>query len=132
MNDVFNSEVKFSELIKFALPNIIMMVFLSMYVIIDGIFISSKVSDVALGAVNIVYPVASLMFALSIMIGSGGGALISKKMGEGKVEEARRNFSTLVLIEILISLIFVVFGNLFIHQIVELLGGSLATVIKNV
>lgn len=127
MSDVFKQDLSFPKLLKFALPNIIMMVFLSLYVIIDGIFISSKVGDVALGGVNIVYPVISLMFALSIMIGCGGGALISKKLGEGKIEEARKNFSTLIIIEIFVSLIFLILGNVFIEQIVKLLGGSLAT-----
>ncbi len=124
---IFKSDITFKKLIKFALPNIIMMVFLSLYVIIDGIFISSQVSDVALAAVNVVYPIISIMFALSIMIGTGGGALISKKMGEGKVLEARKNFSTLVYLEILLSLVFVVLGNIFIEQIVSILGGSKAS-----
>lgn len=127
MNDVFKKEFTFPKLLKFALPNIIMMVFLSLYVIIDGIFISSQVSDIALASVNVVWPVISLMFAVSIMIGTGGGALISKKMGEGKVEEARKNFSTLVIIEIIISFFFVIIGNVFIFQIASLLGGSSAS-----
>ncbi len=130
MTDIFKNKVNFKDMIKFALPNIFMMVFLSTYVIIDGIFISSKVNTDALGGVNIVWPVISLMFAISIMIGSGGGALISKKLGEGKEEEARRNFSTLVLLEVLISLFFLIFGNLFIHQIVELLGGGTASQVQ--
>ncbi len=127
MNNIFKNKIRFKDMIKFALPNIFMMVFLSTYVIVDGIFISSRVSEDALGAVNIVWPINSLIFAISIMIGSGGGALISKKLGEGKDEEARKNFTTLVLLEFFVSLIFVVFGNIFIEQIVDILGGTLAS-----
>ncbi len=130
MSDIFTKKIKFKDMIIFALPNICMMVFLSLYVIIDGIFISSKVNPDALGGVNIVFPIHSLMFALSIMIGSGGGALISKKLGEGKEHEARRNFTTLVILEVLISLIFLIFGNIFINEIVEILGGSMASEVQ--
>lgn len=127
MSAVFKEEVTFKKLIKFAIPNMIMMVFLSMYVIIDGIFISSKVSNDALGGVNIVYPVVSLIFAVSIMLGTGGGALISKKLGEGKHEEARRNLTTLILIEFLLGVTFAIVGNIFLDQIVNALGMDLAS-----
>ncbi len=127
MNSVFINKITFKSLIKFAIPNIIMMVFLSLYVIIDGAFISSQVGEDALGGVNIAWPIISLMFGISIMIASGGGALISKKLGEGKEEEARQNFSTLVLLELLIGTIFLIIGNLFAPNIAKVLGGSLAS-----
>lgn len=127
MTDAFNSKITFKSLIKFALPNIVMMVFLAMYLIIDGAFISSVVGEDALGGVNIAWPLLSLMFGISIMIASGGGALISKKLGEGKEEEARKNFTTLVLLELIIGVTFLIFGNLFADDIVKILGGNLAS-----
>ncbi|MFI3252416.1 MAG: MATE family efflux transporter [bacterium] len=130
MNSAYTNKVTFKSLLKFALPNIIMMVFLSLYVIIDGIFISSKVNEDALGGVNIAYPIVSLMFGISIMIASGGGALISKKLGEGKDEEARKNFSTLVLLEVIVGGLFFITGLLFADDIVRILGGSMASEVQ--
>ena len=71
-------------LIRFALPNIVMMVFMSLYTIVDGMFISRLVGTLALSAVNMSYPLSSLQLALGIMLGTGGSAVIAREMGEGK------------------------------------------------
>lgn len=112
------------KLIKFALPSIIMMMFFSLYTIIDGLFVSNFVSTVALSAINIVFPVISLGLGISIMVASGGSAIIAKKMGEKKKEEAKEIFTFLVIVEILLALILSLFGNLFIDSFVRLLGAT--------
>ena len=81
------------SLLKFAFPTMVMMVFMSLYTIVDGIFVSRLVGSNALSAVNIVYPVINLMFACGIMLSTGGSAIVARQIGEKKESEARENFS---------------------------------------
>lgn len=124
MNNSLNKNYNAWKLLKFAFPSIIMMVFFSMYTIIDGLFVSNFVGTTALGAINIVYPVIALGLGISIMIASGGSALIAKKMGEKKDDEARSLFSFLIFFEVIFALVLSVVGNLFINYIVEWLGST--------
>ncbi|MCU6762202.1 Multidrug export protein mepA [uncultured Roseburia sp.] len=126
MSNTLAKKFDLFSLIKFALPNTIMMVFLSMYVIVDGIFISRFVGTTALSAVNMVFPALSIILAVAIMIATGGSAIIARRMGEGKEQEARTNLSFLVLVEICFGILVMIFGNLFLDQIVTLLGASAA------
>lgn len=92
-------------LLKFALPSMVMMVLMSCYTITDGIFISRFLGDNALSAVNIVYPVINIVLAIGVMLATGGSAIIAKKMGEGKTQEAREDFSFLIVIGIILGLL---------------------------
>lgn len=111
-------------LLKFAFPNIIMMVFLSLYTIIDGMFISRYVGTLALSSVNMSYPITCLQLAIGIMFGTGGSAVIAKKMGEKDYKTAREDFTCIVAISIAISLVFMTFCLLFIDGLLEILGTS--------
>ena len=115
-----------SKLLKFALPNLIMMVFLSLYTIVDGIFISRYVGTLALSAVNMSYPISSLELAIGIMLGTGGSAVIAKTLGEGDKQTAKEDFTCIVVVSIIISLFFAVFGIIFIDEILTFLGTSQA------
>ena len=84
MTNSLAKKYSLGSLFVFALPNIIMMVFLSMYIIVDGTFISRYVGTTALSAVTMVYPLICLEMAIGIMIATGGSAVIAKAMGEGK------------------------------------------------
>ena len=84
MNTSLAKNFNMKTLIAFAFPNMIMMIFLSLYTIIDGMFISGFVGTDALSATNMVYPVTSIEMAFSIMIATGGSAVIAKKLGEGR------------------------------------------------
>ncbi len=99
-----------------------MMVFLSLYVIVDGIIVSRSVGTDALGALNIIWPYLSLELAISIMLSAGGSAIISKKLGEGNYEDARKNFSLIILVEMIIGSIFMICGLCFTKQVVLVLG----------
>ena len=77
-----NQEITPGGLLKFAAPSIVMMVFMSLYTIVDGIFVSRFLGSNALSSVNIVYPVINVAIAISTMLGTGGSAIISKYMGE--------------------------------------------------
>ena len=74
-------DFRFFSLLRFALPTMILMVFMSLYTIVDGIFISRLVGTDALSATNIVYPVLNLVIAIGVMLATGGSAIIAKKMG---------------------------------------------------
>ena len=88
-NNALARQFTLPSLMRFALPNIIMMVFLSMYTIVDGMFISRYVGTLALSAVNMTYPLNCLEMALGIMLASGGSAVIARQLGEGDEDKAR-------------------------------------------
>ena len=113
-------------LLRFALPNMVMMVFLSLYTIVDGIFLSRYEGTLALSAINMSFPLNCLQMALGIMLASGGSAVIARKMGEGKDQQARQDFSCVVAAAFLVGAVFLVFGNLFLDEILRLLGTSVA------
>lgn len=79
-------------LLKFAFPSMIMMVFMSLYTIVDGIFISRFLGDNALSSANIVYPLLSILLALSIMLATGGSAIVANKMGAKKMKKRAATF----------------------------------------
>lgn len=114
----------FTSLLSFAIPNIIMMISLSMYIIIDGMFISRLIGTTALSAVNMFYPAICLEMAIAIMIATGGSAIVARKMGEGRQKEAQNNLSFLIVIELLIGIFIAIFGNLFTSNIISFLGAS--------
>ena len=111
-------------IIRFALPNVIMMIFLSLYTIVDGMFISRLVSTIALSAVNMCYPLSSVQLGIGIMIGTGGSAIIAKKMGEKKPEEARQNFTSLVVFSLILSVIIMILCLIYLKPILLFLGTS--------
>ena len=98
MTNSIAKDFRFFSLLRFAFPTMIMMVFMSLYTIVDGIFVSRLVGTDALSAVNIVYPAISLLIAIGVMLATGGSAIIARKLGEKKEQEAREDFSFLLLI----------------------------------
>ena len=123
-NNALAREFNAASLLRFALPNIAMMMLLSMYTIVDGMFISRFAGTTALSAINMSYPLNCLQMATGIMLGTGGSAIIARRQGEGRTDEARRNFTMLIAVALGIGLIFAVFGNLFLNPILRLLGTS--------
>ena len=82
----------YGKLIKFTLPTIIMMIFTSIYGVVDGVFVSNFVGSDAFAAVNLIMPVVMILGSVGFMIGTGGSAIVSKTLGEGKKEKAREFF----------------------------------------
>ena len=111
-------------LMKFALPTIISMVFMSIYSVVDGAFVSQFVGTNALSAVNIVMPLITVTIALGTMLGTGGNAVVARKMGEGREPEARRDFSMLTILALAIGLVFTVVGFLFLQPLLRLMGAN--------
>ena len=112
------------SLLKFTAPSIIMLVFISMYVMVDAVFVSNFVGSDALSALNIVYPVTSVVLAVSVMLATGGGAIIAKNMGEGKGQEAREKFSLLIWTGLAMGLVLTVFGLVFLDPLLHLMGAT--------
>lgn len=124
MSNSLAKKFNFSSLLKFTMPTIIMMVFMSLYMIVDGVFVSRFIGTNALSAVNIVYPLMNVVLAIAIMLATGGSAIIAKKMGEGKADEARENFSLLMIIGIAIGLSITILGIIFLKPIINMLGAT--------
>ncbi len=119
-----NQDFKLFSLLRFALPSMIMMVFMSLYSIIDGVFISRFVGSDALSASNIIFPVITVIIAVGIMLATGGSAVVARKMGEGRFQEARSNFTMLVSVGVGFGLVVLLIGNIWINPIVKVLGAT--------
>lgn len=124
MDNSISKEFNFISLIKFAMPTIIMMIFMSLYSIVDGIFISRFVGTDALSATNIVYPVINIIIGISIMLATGSSAIIARRIGEDKIQKAREAFSLIIFISVVIGIIVAVIGVIFIKPIIYALGGT--------
>lgn len=114
----------YKKLIKFTIPTIIMMIFTSIYGIVDGIFVSNCVGAKPFASLNLIYPAIMILGTIGFMFGTGGSALVSKTMGEGDKKKANEYFSMLIYLLIIISFIFSVFGAIFIKPISKLLGAD--------
>ena len=85
----------YKKLLRFVFPSVAMMVFGSIYGIVDGLFVSNIVGKTPFAALNLIYPFIAVLSALGFMIGSGGNAIVSKTLGEGEKEKANQYFSHL-------------------------------------
>ncbi len=90
----FNSK----DIVKYTIPTIFMMIFMSCYTIVDGVFVSNFVNETALAAINIVYPAISFVFALSLMLATGANAVIGKLLGERQEVHARQFFTLIYIV----------------------------------
>lgn len=124
MNHSINQNISPAGLLKFAAPSIIMMIFMALYTIIDGIFVSRFLGSNALSSVNVVYPVINIAIALSTMLGTGGSAIISKYMGEKKNERAREALTQFVVLTLALSLILLILSEMFLTPISRFLGAN--------
>lgn len=106
------------------LPPIVMMVFMGLYTIVDTIFVARFVSTDALSAINIVCPVINLTVGLGTMIAAGGSAVVSRKMGAGLEQEAKEDFTLLVLAAAGIGAAILICGTLWLNPILLALGAS--------
>lgn len=112
------------SLLRFVAPTVVMLVFMSLYQMVDAVFVSKFVGENALSALNIVYPFPSIVIAVSIMLATGGSAIIARNMGEGKKREAKENFSFIVLVGAVVGAAIVTVGVLFIEPLIYMLGAT--------
>lgn len=102
---IYLKPITFKNIMKFALPTIAMSLFMSFYTMVDGLFVSNLIGTNALSAVNLSAPIISLVTAISTMLATGGSAVIMKKVGEKKYQEANDNFTFLIIVNVVVGMI---------------------------
>ena len=110
--------------VKYAIPQMIGLLFNSVYIIVDGIFIGNRLGTDAMAAAAVSVPLVEFLIALSIAVSAGAGVLISGHIGRGEREEALNVFNTTVRFALVLGLLAAVLGNLFIHPLAEMLGAT--------
>ena len=111
-SNAYEKPVTLKNIVKFAVPTIAMTVFMSFYTMVDGLFVSNLIGTDALSAINLTAPVIQLVTAVSTMLATGGSAVIMKKMGEQKTNEAKEDFTFLIIVNIMVGLVMCAAGYL--------------------
>ena len=114
----------YKKLLHFTFPSVAMMIFTSIYGVVDGFFVSNFTGKTAFAAVNFIMPLLLVLDAVSFMFGAGGNALVSKTMGEGDYKKANSTFSLVTYVSVIIGVIIAALGILFIRPIAALLGAE--------
>lgn len=120
LSDHFN----YRRLLRFTLPSIIMMIFTSIYSVVDGLFVSNFVGITPFAAINLIFPFIQIMGCFGFMFGAGGSALVSLTLGTGKKEQANQIFSMLTYLAIVLGVLLAVLGFVFIEPIAVLMGAD--------
>lgn len=124
MTQDMNRHFSMSALLKYTFPTICMMIFTSLYEVVDGFFVSNFVGKTALAAVNLAWPVVMILATIGLMTGTGGSALVAKTRGEGDDEKANRYFSTLVIFTIVLAVMLAIIGQLILVPLLEAFGAQ--------
>lgn len=112
------------RLLRFVLPSIVMMVFISIYGVVDGLFVSNVVGKTAFASINLIMPFLMVFGGIGFMIGTGGSAVVARTLGEGDRERANRIFSMLIYVTVVVGVIFSAIGIAFLEPIARLLGAD--------
>ena len=124
MNIQLSEHFTYRKLLRFTFPSIIMMVFTSIYGVVDGVFVSNYVGAESFAAVNLIMPFLMVLGAVGFMFGTGGSALVAYTLGLGDRKKAREIFSLLIYVLIAIGFLFTVLGIAFLEPIAKLLGAD--------
>ena len=114
----------YQKLLRFVLPSIVMMVFTSIYGVVDGLFVSNFAGKTPFAAINLVMPFVMVLGGIGFMIGTGGTALVSKVLGEGEPEKAKRYFTMMILFTLLVGAVLTVFGVTMMEKVARFLGAT--------
>lgn len=114
----------YRKLLRFTLPSIVMMIFSSIYGVVDGFFVSNFAGKTPFAAVNFIMPFLMILGCIGFMFGTGGSALIAKTMGEGNQGKANRQFSLLVYASFVCGVVIAAIGFIFIRPITSALGAE--------
>ena len=124
MNIQLSDLFSYRKLMRFTFPSILMLIFTSIYGVVDGFFVSNYVGKTPFAALNFIMPFLMILGAVGFMFGTGGSALIAKTMGEGKQEEASQIFSLFIYVTAILGVVLAVLGILFIGPIAAALGAE--------
>lgn len=122
--NIFSKPMSYRQFLKYLVPSILTMVFLSFYTTIDGFFVSRYAGSDALAGINIVIPITCIIFGTAVMLATGAGAIIGEHMGKKEQQKANEIFSTISLCLLIFSVVFSVAGIVFLKPIAMLLGTS--------
>lgn len=122
---MYNRKWSYKSLIKYISPSVFSMLFISLYTIIDGLFISRFVGTEALAAINIVYPIYSIIFSITIMFCVGGSVIVAMSLGAKEYEKASNDFSLITIVLLIMSVVTTFLGFIFIEQLLKVLGLSI-------
>ena len=114
----------YKKIFRFALPSIVMMVFTSIYGVVDGTFVSNFVGKTPFAAVNLVWPFLMILGVFGFMIGTGGSALVAKTLGENKKEDANRYFTMLITLVVILGVLLTIIGLIVLRPLSSALGAS--------
>lgn len=114
----------YRKLFHFTFPSIIMMIFTSIYSVVDGFFVSNFAGKTAFASINLVMPFIIILGSLGFMIGTGGTALVSRILGEGDEKKANHYFSMLIWLSLLIGIVLAILGVAFMRPVAALLGAT--------
>lgn len=119
-----SSHFTYGKLFKFVFPSIVMMIFTSIYSVIDGFFISNFIGKTEFAAINFIWPYVMILGGAGFMIGTGGSAFVSKTIGENNRDDANRYFSMLVALTVILGVVISVLGIIFVRPVTILLGAD--------
>lgn len=114
----------YGRLIRFTLPSIGMMIFTSIYGVVDGFFVSNFAGKTPFAAVNLAWPFLMILSTVGLMFGTGGSAIVVKSFGEGDGDRANRCFSLFVYVAAAVGAVLAVLGIVFARPVIALLGGQ--------
>ncbi|MBR6744863.1 MAG: MATE family efflux transporter, partial [Clostridia bacterium] len=114
----------YKKLLKFTLPSIAMMIFTSIYGVVDGFFVSNFAGDIPFKAVNLIMPFLMIFGTVGFIFGTGGTAIVANTLGEGDREKANRYFSLFVYVVFVLGIFFAAVGMIFLRPIAVMLGAE--------
>lgn len=124
MNIKLSDHFNYRKLLRFTFPSVIMMIFTSIYGVVDGFFVSNFVGKTPFAAVNFIMPFLMILGAFGFMFGTGGSALVAKTLGEGEQERANRIFSLIVYVSLITGAAVAALGVIFLRPVAVLLGAE--------
>jgi len=124
MNIQLSEHFNYKKLLRFTIPSVIMMIFTSIYGVVDGFFVSNYVGKIPFAAINFIYPVIMILGCFGFMFGAGGSAVIARTMGEGKPEKANGIFSFIVYLSVAVGVILAFVGIVFLPELASLMGAE--------
>lgn len=124
MNIQLSDHFTYKKLLRLTLPSIVMLVVTSVYSVVDGFFVSNFVGKTPFAAVNLIMPFLMVIGSIGFMMGTGGGALIAKTMGENNQEKANQIFSMVVYLSAAFGIVLTVLGLLFLRPVACFLGAE--------
>ena len=114
----------YNKLLRFTFPSIVMMVFTSIYGVVDGFFVSNFAGKTAFASVNLIFPFIMILGGMGFMIGTGGTALVSLVLGTGDKEKANRYFSMMIYLAVILGVVLSAAGILFTRPMASFLGAT--------